>query len=75
MFNFNQFVNENKDHEFDSLEVGDKVQFAGTKYTIKKIGYGIIHLPEKYGDIKVNKNQWRERSGKVIEKNKKNNEK
>ncbi len=75
MFNFNQFINESKDHEFDSLEVGDNVQIGGKTYPIEKIGYGIIHLPSKYGDIKVNKNQWRERGGRVIKKNKNNEEK
>jgi hypothetical protein len=75
MLNFNQFINESKDHEFDTLEAGDKIQFAGKTYTIKKSSHGIIHIPGKEGDIKVNKGQWKERGGRVIEKSNKEDEK
>lgn len=75
MLNFDQFLNESKDHEFDTLETGDKIQFAGKTYTIKKVGHGIIHIPGKDSTIKVNKGQWKERGGRLIEKSNADNEK
>jgi hypothetical protein len=72
MLNFNQFLNESKDNEFDDLEAGDKIQYAGTTCIIKKVGHGIIHLPD---DKKVNRSQWNQRNGRLIEKANKEDEK
>jgi hypothetical protein len=77
MLNFNQFVNESKDHEFYSIEKNDTVNWKGTKYKVKKAGDGVIHLPRKQGNdtLKVNKGQWNQYGGRLIEKAKKEDEK
>lgn len=75
MLNFNQFINESKDHEFDSIEKDDIINWAGSRYTVKKAGHGVIILDGRSRDIKINKGMWKERGGKVIEKSKKEDEK
>jgi hypothetical protein len=76
MFNFNQFVNESKDHEFNSIDANDIVNWKGAKYKVKKVGHGIIHLPKREGTdtIKVSLGQWKQYSGKLIEKAEKKDE-
>lgn len=64
MLNFNQFINESKDNEFDRINVGDTVRVAGFRKKVTKVGYGIIHL----GSMKINKGQWIEKHGALIEK-------
>jgi hypothetical protein len=71
MLNFNQFINESKDHEFDSIDAGDTVQWAGSTRKVTKVGNSIIHI----GTTKVNKGQWKQRDGKIIEKAKKEDDK
>jgi hypothetical protein len=73
MFSFNQFVNESKDHEFESIEKGDLVRYAATRYEVKKVNDGAIVLDGKHGDVKVNKNMWKQRGGIIIEKKKDSN--
>lgn len=68
MLNFNQFVNESKDHDFDSLEAGDKIQVSGKTSIIKKVGHGIIHIPGKDRDMKISKSQWNQGNGRIIKK-------
>ena len=77
MFNFNQFVNESKDDEFNSIKANDLVIWRGTRYKVKKAGHGIIHLPKKDGDdtIKISLGQWKQYGGRIIEKTKKEDEK
>lgn len=77
MLNFNQFVNESKDHEFNSIEKNDIVNWKGTKYKVKKAGSGVIQLPRRQGNdtIKVNLGQWNQYGGKLVEKAKKEDEK
>lgn len=71
MLNFNQFINESKDHEFDLIDAGDTVQWAGSTRKVTKVGHGIIHI----GTTKINKGQWKQRDGKIIEKSKKEDDK
>jgi hypothetical protein len=73
MFSFNQFVNESKDHEFESIEKGDLVRYAATRYEVKKVNDGSIVLDGKHGDLRVNKNMWKQRNGIIIEKKKDSN--
>ena len=73
MLNFNQFVNESKEHEFESIEEGDLVRYAATRFEVKKVNPGAIILDSKYGDIRVNKNMWKQRAGIIIEKKKDSN--
>lgn len=73
MLNFNQFVNESKDHEFESIEKGDLVRYAATRFEVKKVNDGAIVLAGKHGDVRVNKNMWKQRSGTILEKKKDSN--
>ncbi len=68
MLNFNQFVNESKDHEFDSIEKGDTVNWTGAKYKVKKAGDGIIVIEGRSRDIRINKGMWKERGGSIVKK-------
>jgi hypothetical protein len=70
MLNFKQFVNESKDHDFDSIEKGDVVLLIGHRYTVKKVGSGVIVLDGKNKELRVNKGMWKERNGKIQEKKK-----
>ena len=72
MLNFNQFVNESKDHEFESIEKGDLVRYAA-RFEVKKVNDGSIVLAGKNSDVKVNKNMWKQRNGIIIEKKKDSN--
>lgn len=69
MFNFNQFINEN--NEFNHIEVGDIIRIAGSRKKVTDVGHGIIHL----GAMKINKAQWKEKDGEIIEKSNKKDEK
>jgi hypothetical protein len=62
MLSFNQYLNESKKSEFESIEVGDTVQWAGSTKKVTKVDDGVIHI----GKTKVNKAMWRQRDGKVI---------
>ena len=73
MLNFNQFINESKEHEFESIEEGDLVRYAATRFEVKKVNSGAIILDSKYGDIRVNKNMWKQRAGIILEKKKDSN--
>jgi len=73
MLNFNQFINESKDNEFESIEKGDIVRYAASRYKVKKVNDGAIVLDGKHGDVRVNKNMWNQRNGIIIEKNKDSN--
>lgn len=79
MLNFNQFINESKDKEdeFNSINAGDTVNWKGTRYKVKKAGHGVIQLPRREGNdpIKVNLGQWKQYGGRVIEKEKKEDDK
>jgi hypothetical protein len=66
MLNFNQFVNESKDHEFDSIKKGDTIRWVGAKYTVKKAGDGIIIIKGHSKDIRINKGMWKQKSGEII---------
>ena len=70
MFSFNQFVNESKDHEFESIEKGDIVRYDATRYEVEKVNSGSIVLASKRNSVKVNKNMWNQRNGKILEKKK-----
>lgn len=61
---FNQFINENKNTDFDSIEVGDTVQWAGRTQKVKKVSYGVLQLEQ----TKVNRGMWNEQDGKVIKR-------
>lgn len=61
---FNQYINENKNDDFDAIEVNDTVQWAGTTQKVKKVSYGVLHLEKS----KVNKAMWNERNGKLVKK-------
>lgn len=73
MLNFNQFVNESKDNEFESIEKGDLVRYAATRFEVKKVNDGAIVLDGKHGDVRVNKNMWKQRNGTILEKKKDSN--
>lgn len=61
---FNQYINENKNTDFESIEVNDTVQWAGKTQKVKKVSYGVLHLAQ----TKVNKAMWKEQDGKLIKK-------
>lgn len=69
MLNFSQFVNESKDHEFDSIEKNYVINWDGTKYKVEKANHGIIIVKGRSGNIKINKGMWKERGGTIIKKN------
>ena len=64
MLNFNQFITESKNNEFEKIEAGDTVRIAGTRKKVTKVGDGIIHC----GPMKINKGQWKEKDCVIIEK-------
>jgi hypothetical protein len=61
MLNFNQFVNESKDNDFDSIKKGDTIRWVGSKHTVKKAGDGIILIQIGSKSIRINKGMWKER--------------
>lgn len=71
MLSFNQFISESKDNDFESIEAGDIIRIAGFRKKVTKVGDGIIHL----GSSKINKGQWKEKHGAIIEKGKDKDEK
>lgn len=68
MLDFNQFINESKDHEFESIEKNDTIRWMGTRYKVKKAKDGIITIDGKNKEIQINKGMWKERGGVIIEK-------
>jgi hypothetical protein len=70
MLSFDQFINESKDHEFESIEKGDIVRYDATRYEVEKVNSGSIVLASKRNSVKVNKNMWNQRNGKILEKKK-----
>ena len=70
MLSFNQFINESKDHEFESIEKGDIVRYDATRYEVEKVNSGSIVLASKRNSVKVNKNMWNQRNGTILEKKK-----
>lgn len=70
MLSFNQFINESKDHEFESIEKGDIVRYDATRYEVEKVNSGSLVLASKRNSVKVNKNMWNQRNGKILEKKK-----
>ena len=73
MLNFNQFINESKDNEFESIEKGDIVRWMGSRYQVKKASDGAITIEGRSKDIQINKGMWKERGGVIIEKKKDSN--
>ena len=70
MLSFDQFINESKDHEFESIEKGDIVRYDATRYEVEKVNSGSLVLASKRNSVKVNKNMWNQRNGKILEKKK-----
>jgi len=68
MLSFNQFINESKDHPFESIKKGSTILWAGGKHKVTSASHGIITIPGKVRPITINKNQWNERSGQIIKK-------
>ncbi len=68
MLNFNQFINESKDTEFESIEKGDTIRWMGTRYQVKRVKDGAITIDGKNKDIQINRGMWKERGGVIIEK-------
>jgi preprotein translocase subunit YajC len=68
MLNFDQFVNESKDHDFESIKKGDHVLWMGGRYAVKKAADGVIVLEGRGKDIRVNKGMWKQRGGSIVEK-------
>ena len=68
MLSFNQFINESKDHPFESIKKGSTIFWAGGKHKVTSASHGIITIPGKVRPITINKNQWKERSGQIIKK-------
>ena len=73
MLNFNQFINESKDNEFESIEKGDIVRWMGSRYQVKKASDGAITIEGRSKDIPISKGMWKERGGVIIEKKKDSN--
>jgi len=73
MLNFNQFINESKDNEFESIEKGDTIRWMGTRCQVKRATDGVITIAGKNKDIQINRGMWKERGGVIIEKKKDSN--
>lgn len=63
---FYQFINESKDNSFDTIEVGDTVRIAGTKYKVEDRTDYVLYLKGDKVDIKVSKAQYLQKDGKKL---------
>lgn len=63
---FCQFINESKSEDFDTIEVGDSVRIAGTKYKVEDRTDYVLHLKGEKVSIKVNRSQFSQKEGKKL---------